>query len=577
LNFNLGSSLVVPAGTAATLQVKADLQNSSGANYTVGQVDATLNAGSSNYQGLTSLSTGSTSAITGQTLSIGGATGTVALNTGLTNTTVLSNSTSQRIGSYIVQAGSAEGLRLTSATIGLTFGGGLAYTNLNNLKVVVSNCSGSTYTSSPVQPAASNNFSLSCNLAQNTSATLDVYADIGNVTGTVTTSLTALGQGQSSNTTFAPSAQTGQTTTVSTGSVGTVTLGASAATSALVASAVQPTVGPTTAAAFNFVSNVGTTTIQEMWIAVDNGSGAVYTNSSTAPVTMVTVSGPGANGTTSTASASVIYTGSGNFAHVTGLNILVPQGNAGQDISVTPTYNFVGTNGLTTGTKVELGLTEYKYQAGQTVTDTGNNAGLSNPTITLKSNVMEVAASYPVVASTNAIGGISSGAAFGAGMQVLQFTISASTSGPVRVKQIAFTPYYSGTITGGTVKIYNTANSSTILNGTGGQALTLASGTQNAIILTNDEVIAAGTSKTYTITVDTTGLTTGNSFRIDLTNTGDTGALTNGTAAPSTTKWAWNDSTVNNIGTYNAGTAYEQYLDAYLVQNLPVTGPTFTK
>jgi hypothetical protein len=318
-----------------------------------------------------------------------------------------------------------------------------------------------------------------------------------------------------------------------------------------------------------------------MWIAVDNASGTPYTNTVPAPVTQITVSGPGANSTTSTASAPVIYTSSGNFAHVTGLNIQVAQGNAGQDVAITPTYNFVGTNGLTTGTKVELGLTEYKYQAGQTVTDTGNAAGLSSPTITIVSNPMEVVASYPVIVNTNGIVGVSSGAPFGNGEQVLQFTITANSTGPVRVKQIAFTPYFSGTLTNAAhdaVQIYNTANPSVILNSTqvgaapssGGSAL--VSGTQAAIILNTDEVVAAGTSKTYTITVDTSGLgaTVGNSFSLSLTAASASGALTTG--AGSATVSAWNDSTVTGIGTGS-----EQYLDGYLVQNLPVTGPTFTK
>jgi hypothetical protein len=368
----------------------------------------------------------------------------------------------------------------------------------------------------------------------------------------------------------------------------TPSLGASAAVSALVASAVQPTVGPATAAAYNFVSTVGTSSIQELWVSVNNASGTYYTSTSTAPVTQITVSGPGANGTTSTATAPVVYTTTGGVAHVTGLNIQVPVGNAGQDIAITPTYNFVGTNGLTTGVGVKLGLIENKFQAGQTVTDSGligiggsttyaNDGSFPTSVTPIYSNPMVVVASYPVVANSNGIVGVSSGATMGAGMQVLQFTITANSSGPVRVKQIAVTPNWAGTLTNAatdSVKIYNVSNPSTILNGSGsGQPLALVTGTQVGITFTTPEVVAAGTSKTYTVTVDTTGLTsTGNSFRLDLTNTNEALIAPANIATIGAAKWAWNDSTVGS-----QGLSGETFLNGYLVQNLPVTGPTFTR
>lgn len=592
LNFNFGSSFIVPAGAPVIFQVKADLQNTSGSSYTAGQIDATLLAGSSNVQGRTSLNTTSTPQVTGQVLTIGGSSGVVSVNTALSNSTILSNSTAQRIGSFIVQAGSAEGLRLNSASI--TFpssvagantltSGGTVFTYLNNLKIVVSNCSGSTYTASPVNPSSTNNFSLSCQVAANGTATIDVYADIGNSTGYVSPVLTLVGQGQSSNTSFLPAAVTGQDMQVTTGSVTAPSVGASSAVSALVASAVQPTQGPATTAAFNFTSSVGTATISELWVNVYGKAvtaATSYDSSVTAPVTQITVSGPGANGTTSTGTAPVVYTAvtSGNqyaVAHITGLNIQIPVGNAGQDVAITPTFNFVGTNGLTTGTGVNFGVIEYKYQTGTTTTDSGNIANGS----VVHSRTMDLVASYPVVANSNGIVGVASGATMGAGMQVLQLTITANSTGPVRIGQIGVTANWSGTLTnansGDTVKIWNVSNPSTILNGASGQSLVLGSSTtvsagQVAIIFSTPEVIAAGTSKTYTISVDTSGLTTtGNSFRLDATNTGAT------IAAPATAvanTWAWNDATVAN-----QGTGSETFLNGYLVQNLPITGPTFTR
>jgi hypothetical protein len=291
-------------------------------------------------------------------------------------------------------------------------------------------------------------------------------------------------------------------------------------------------------------------------------------------VTTIAVSGPGANGTTSTGSAPVVYTGSTGSAHITGLNIQIPVGNAGQDVAITPTFNFVGTNGLGTGTGVKFGVSEYKYQTGTTTTDSGT---ISAPVV---SNIMDIVASYPVVANSNGIVGVSSGATMGAGMQVLQFTITANSSGPVRVKQVGVTANWSGTLTnaasGDAVKIWNTSNPSTILNSNQATIIigssTIVSTGQVAIIFNTPEVVAAGTSKTYTISVDTSGLTaTGNSFRLDLTNTNAGFAASIAQSSLGAT-WAWNDATVAG-----QGTGAELFSNGYLVQNLPITGPTFTR
>jgi len=630
-SFNFGSQLVIPFGsTPSILQIKADLQNSSGANLNSGTVEADLAAGTSNAQGMSSSQVTGTSAAAGQSLTVGGILQSLSLNSTLaaSGTTVLANTTGQLIGSYVIQAGSSEGINLNSVTVGLpTLTGSFSaqnnvIQNLNNLKLTISNCSGQTYTATPVNPQTTNTFSVACSIALNSSATVNVYADPGTVStvSTVGTNLYILGQGQSShnsfNTEISNTPLAGQVVTVNNGGVSEYpTLGASALVSSLVASA-QPT-GTTTSttgtqgaastAAFNFVSTVGTSTINEVWVSVYKPGvvpttvslGANLISSGTAPVSQITVSGPGLNGTTSTSSAQVV----GGIAHITGLAIQVAQGNAGQDISVTPTYNYVGSNGLLpTGTGVVFGLNEYKYQAGSKTIDQPILA-----TSTPLSNTMVIVGSYPTVTPVSGFVGASSGAAFGAGQQVLQFTVTAPTSGPVRIKQIGITPNFSENLgTSGSAgsadtfaqgsnnvifKVYNVTNSSQILNSptTGSSAGELVaagdvvSGTQIALTFATPEVISAGGSKTYAITVDTTGLkNNGDSFRLDLTNTGESylgptslvtvaAPYTNGGTGQST-NWAWNDASVALQG----GTS-ETFLNGYLVQQLPITGPTFVK
>jgi hypothetical protein len=120
-----------------------------------------------------------------------------------------------------------------------------------------------------------------------------------------------------------------------------------------------------------------------------------------------------------------------------------------------------------------------------------------------------------------------------------------------------------------TVQIYNSTNPFVILN-SNQTSINLVNGTQTVIALNHDDPVPAGASKTYTIVVDTSGLTTpGNSFQIDLTNTG---ASFGPPTAATANSWAWNDGSVAN-----QGTGSETFLNGYLFQNLPLTGTIFTE
>ena len=623
LNYSFGSSFIVPANTTATLQVKADLNTSANAPYS-GAVTTTLSATTSNNaQGRSSstLTTAPSAPVQSTTLTSGGSVPTLSANAGFLSQVVTPNTQKTRIGSFVIQAGNAEGFRVTneqvnllfatptytsgtvtagsqaiavSSTVGFAVGNVItipgavatvgtvtAVTDATHLQVNVTtagttptvggaitggvniNTISSLYTSdntTPVNPAATTNFPVNFTIPANNSHTVDIFANLGTQNfGTVTTSMLVTGTGATSNVAVTdPSsgtALTGQVATVGTGTLSaTSTLGASAALAQLVASANTPTAGPANDAAFNFVALNGGATLNEMKVTVVNPAHTALANA----VTQVTI-GSGSTAVT----VPVTFDGTNYIAYATGLNIAIPTGNAGMDVPVVPTYNFVGTNGISTGTGVVLDMTYYKYQSGATV---------STATTNVYSNPMVVVASVPTIAGTSTIASNSSYTG-GAGNDVIEFTITAGPTGPVRFRQIGFTPHWGGTLTNAAadvVQMYNVTNPSTILNSMQANinlgTTTSGGGVQKVITLDQDESIAAGTTKTYRIKADTTGIGSGNYFRVDLTNSNDTYSGTPVVLSTLTTAndWAWNDYSTN------------LYINGYLLRNLTVTGPTFS-
>lgn len=122
--------MIVPVGQDGTIEVRADIQTSSGIAYTAGTVDVMLPVGISNAQGQTSLKilgipsvAVSTNGLTIQTVSLG-----VSQNTAFVNQNINPNAANVKIGSYVIQnpSTSTEPMRLTSFKIGL---------NLNNVSI----------------------------------------------------------------------------------------------------------------------------------------------------------------------------------------------------------------------------------------------------------------------------------------------------------------------------------------------------------------------------------------------------------------------------------------------------------
>jgi len=526
--FGTNNLFTIAAGQTVNVEIRGTLNMTSGSLITATRNDLKVLAGK--FEGVTSFTTTPAGDTTyqGKNLTITNGSLTVSKNTGFQNQYLVKNTTAQKIGSYIIQAGNAEAVRVTNLAIAL--GGDITVTELANLYV--------SENTTPVSPQAANNFPVNFTLSANQSKTIDVYADLGNIANgsTTVTTLTVTALGQSTNTSVGGTAVTGQTITVQTGSLAAPTLVTNAPVSGLVVGGTTPT-----AATYKFVATNGSATINDLTFNVTKTA----TTSSSTVVSTVTVGSVTAPVVCSTASPYACS------ATLTGLNITVPAGVQGYNVEVKPAYNTVTSEnqgGATTNSDVRLNLVSMKYTIGNnTPTDALNVA----------SNVMILVASKPTVtlASDNPAG-MGSGYAAGANSDLLHFTVTNSNSAnPINLKSITVTPTWAGALTATTsqlIKVYDKNDLTTPL----GQGAIVGNGTKVAVIFDNEFVIT--TSNNFVVKADTTGLSaTGNSIRLDLTSADTFG---------SGTDWQWNDSTVS--GTYSNGT--------YL-KDLPLTGNTMVK
>ncbi len=373
--YTFGSTnlFTIPAGTTVTVEVKGDsVINSTDA---VAVVRADIATPVNSLQGVTSFALTGGQTYTGVSLSTNGSTGTLNANTGYSVPTFSPNMSNQHIGSYVIQAGSADGVRVTSLTVGLNTHGNLTTNSFANLYVVTPN--GQT---TPVQPSGSNNFSVNFSVPINQTATVDVYADISNATGTASTTMFGTGQGVSSNqsVSLASSASpaAGQTITVSTGSLGAPSLLTSASPVAQLVAA-----GSTNQAiATFFATSTSGTTITELGFSA-SGTGATLAADAISSVTVGGVTTP-MTGTTSL---------------VTGLNIAVPSGFGGVNIPVTVNYTPFGAT-PNSNVLVQLILSHIKTVSGGQTTTVNAPVYASGGTMTpVYSPAMLVVGTVPTV------------------------------------------------------------------------------------------------------------------------------------------------------------------------------------
>lgn len=473
LEYNLGSSLIIPAGQTVTLTVKADIVNSSNAAYTSGTIAATIKGAAGNAQGQSSsesVTVAGGSGITSQALTVSSGVGSFARTSGFTAATVAPNTSGVKLASFTLQAGSAEGLAVSSVSVKFTETNG-DITNYSNLTLK----NGTTVVATPIgNPAeGTSTFSLYSNVTvpANGSVTFDVYADVGgDVNETVQTDMAVTTRGLVSN-----------TTTIS--SVPGIIITSAAAT-------LSPTALQSSSPVSQFV--VGGSSFGIATFTVKTASAGTqatvsemdFATTGTDAIQSITVGG-----------VTKAVTGSGAAATTTFTGLSIPVGSTGTDIPVTVTFSgFQGTpsNGSLTASVASVGITLSRVLA-----MSGNSSPITDFT-QVPSNAMTLVASKPTV--TVSSGGTDS-LNIGALSKIGEFTVTADANGKIAVA--------STSISVSTVGITNPElATSTLVLKDGGTTVPNVSLVVNAgptasttpvFTFTTPYQIAAGQSKTFSI------------------------------------------------------------------------------
>jgi hypothetical protein len=513
--FQLGSSMIIPAGIDSTLEVHADAQSSTSSNYTGGTVSVTLPAGTTNGQGQNSLTTIAVPAAAITSNSLTAQTGLMSLSASSSylSQTMNPNTANAKIGSFILQNQStSESVRVTSLQVGLTLPaattfvlagsttnvtttqtwvlnqtaalagitagnvltlaanvgcttvpvitvasvsgstltsvstgqtasnlntctlgtavvavsptvGPAALTNFSNLKTSEASGSGAT----PINPTATNNFSVDFTIAPGATKTIDIMADLGTANmGTVKSTLIITAQGSTSNVALcSPSitggsvngcntstALSGQTITLGSGSVNTPTVVTSSTTaSQFVPGGTTTGVTDVTKATFNLTATNGSATISELKFKNTGTSGtltAVRVGTHTAPTVT-------------------------DIAYLTGLAIAVPNGGAGTNIDAFGSYAPVGPTGVTSGGTSVLQLCSVRYTIGGTTTTAGDTT-CASPLLS-SGTTMTLVGSSPTVTVAQPTGAV---LAVG-NIEAIDVTVKANAQGPITLNAFSIT------------------------------------------------------------------------------------------------------------------------------------------
>jgi hypothetical protein len=507
VTFGTNNLFTIPAGQTVIVTVKADTISAQNTSYTTGNIHVvlpyTLNTvNSGNAQGVQSSQIVSVGGgLTSNSISIGSGSPTVAVNTALSNFTTSPNVSNVKIGSFVIQASSAEGLRVNNIVV--TLNGGLGATNpsLNfaNIKIVTP-----AGTATPVSPQTTNSFSTNgFTIPVNQTATIDVYADVLGNSGTASTSISVSAQGAVSNTSVTGTA-IGQNFTVGTGFLYAPTL---TSTSPVAQYVVSGNGGSNSfnAATYNFISTTSPATIQELHFAI----GGTSNNS----VTAVTVSGPGM---TTPVTANVVS----GTATVTGLSIVIPVGYAGGNVVVTPTFAPVGLNGLTSPYTSTITLNYVKALVGS---NTVTPAGVS--VVAPASSSFSLVASKPTITISNPGSALTGGS-----VRIARITVSADAAGPVAINQIPLAiSANGGTTLASQILVVEDTNGNVITGATSIPTGAISSGnpgSSNVTFASPGYRIEAGQSMSFDIYATTGGsLSTSGSSNVVTSLSSSTGSL----------------------------------------------------
>lgn len=467
--FGTNNLFTIPAGQSVVVTIKADMVDTSNVNLTSGPLVVLLPLVANNAQGVTSFQMVSvpSATVTSNAVTVGTGTVTVSPSVSLGNFAIAPNTANVKIGSYVIQASSAEGLRVNSIQVNLA-GSINPLTGLSNLRITTP-----AGTTNPVNPQTSNTFSLSgFTIPASGSATVDVFADILGTLGTASSSIVVTAQGTPSNVNITSgNTATGQVVTVGTGQMMAPTLGTGTMSA-------QYVVGDTinqALATYNFVSTTSPATITELRFNV------------------------GTNGAISTLTAGGITSQPVNgVVTLAGLNIPVAVGYSGTNVVVTTTYGHVGLNALASPTLASTTLTYVRATMGSTVI---------TPTVNI---VAPATGQISLVASKPTLTIASPGGTLAVGqVKIARITATADAAGAIKILQLPVRITVSSASTANLAAqelVIKDVYGSPIANATSTTVTVAANGTGTSeITFTGGYTVPAGTSVSFDVYATVSG------------------------------------------------------------------------
>lgn len=506
--FNFGSSLVVDPLTPTVLELRGDLYDSGNSTNCVSSGDTLTGrvvSGTSNAQGMVSLSTVSTPAsdVTGNSLTVAVGALTLSKYSAYTNQTVVAPQTAIKLGHFTLTNGTVEPINLNTIYADLT----LLATHTTNLWVKY----GSSQTSAIASPSATslaNSYSISRQLGLGETIDIIVYGDVDSTiaASTGSTSVKVLGTTANSGQSVSAGLTTGQSITWANGSASASADGSTPVSQAIAGG--QEVV----AGKYRFTATNDSYTISKAKFTVQGNNGAVITTASLYDG--------------STLLGTVPFDSTNNWFLFTGLNVAVSS-NSTKILTAKLNLATPYTDGTTVTTGKNVALTLYGLEAlnsqGQ-VKDDGT--GFSGSGITLSSgagNYVYVYKSIPTF-TLGSVSGQGTSLSSGSTTDLYNFTVAADSHGPVALRQMKFTVTVNDINTGAaaslsTFKFFRGSTDLTqagtvyIVDGSGNDitgSTSIASGTV-VVIFYPEEVVPAGSSYTYTLKATPTGFTTSTS------------------------------------------------------------------
>lgn len=488
VNFTFGSSFQINPGQTSIVDIYADTKTTTGTNLTAeGTITITVGTGSSNAQGISSLQTSNvpTTDTSANTVTVKGATATVTKFSGYGDQTRPAGSNNLRVGSFVISAGSTEGIDVNTVVVDLSAAEAASITNMR----LVDNSTGNQLGTTKNSPSTSNSYSVNVSIPKSGTKVIDLFADVksGANNGSWIAEFGELtANGQTTGTSISVTTNVAlQTITIGSGSIAVAKGAGDPNSENLVGGINDVKVGE-----FEFTATNSDFDLQEVIIKISNNSAssvsAVKLRYKNEAGNTVTTSGQAVTASPTQANATATFTGLTGFIkadETMAVEVLVDtvdvdvNGSSGSTINVTLDFD----NGF-----------KAVDAAGTQTTSVGSADVSSDGTFYIRKTI-------PTFAQVDLGGNPTSGNA------LYEFTVSADAQGRVDIKKVTFDVITSGvTITDFYLR---EKGDSTDINDVdpesdSGNDVEIFAGTSS-----DDDVIAisAGSSKTFQLFGTVTG------------------------------------------------------------------------